>query len=218
MITLTEEKEDLISDSLGEFFHKVESDRIIVFDTETNGVSKENSVLSVSAILLKVDHEQKTVYEMDRLNRYYMSIEPETPQAIAVNGLTYDTIQKLREGHNYASHFKDDPEFYNFCKGCSAFIGHNLSFDLQFVPDLDVKVVFDTMFSNIKVVQASWNSYRNEWKWPKLMETAKYYEIPILENRLHESMYDVELTLSIFKKMMELGSFRMKTLPNSFIL
>lgn len=204
----TEEKIELMSDSLTSFLSKAQDTSIVCFDTETNGVMVTNSVLSVSAIYLELDAKNKKIYEVDRFNRFYYCEEPETPQAIAVNGLTEDRISELRKGTRYPKLFKDDPAFEEFCKGVSLYMGHNLSFDLKYTPFIREPIVFDTMHTNTNIVQASWNSYRGEWKYPKLLETAKFYGIEVREDRLHESMYDVELTVDIARKMLDLSSIR----------
>lgn len=209
---LTEDAQNLMSDALSSFFSKLTTDGIICFDTETNGVNPSNSVLSVSAIALTLDTSSNTVYELERFNRFYYAEEPETPQAIAVNGLTDDKISELRKGVRYPKLFKDDPAFKDFCTGFTAFIGHNLSFDLQFTPFIKNPIVFDTMMTNTNIVKCSYNEYRKQWKWPKLNETAKFYGIELQESRLHESIYDVEVTVQIFKEMMKYGEYRIPKL------
>ena len=43
---------------------------VIVFDTETNGL-EDCSVLSISAIKMAVDLENREIKEIDKFNRFY---------------------------------------------------------------------------------------------------------------------------------------------------
>lgn len=202
-----------IADKLCDFFSKMENNRIIVFDTETGGVEESSPVLSISAIMLEVSTYGE-IHEVDRFNRFYYASDSKVchPKAIEVNGLDDDTIGDLRGRANYPLHFEEDNDFYEWCKGVTSYIGHNVSFDLKYVPKLEALNVFDTMFANIDYVKAEWNSYRSQWKWPKLSETCTKYEVTMDEDRLHESIYDVEMTVEIFKRMVTQFPFRMKRL------
>ena len=165
---------------------------IIVFDTETNGFAGA-SVLSISAIKV-VDFEIVEEY-----NRFYYPIEPFNKQAIAVNGLDYDTINKLRKNVNYPNRFKDDlNSFYVFIENATHFIGHNISFDLQFIEPIKLTHIFCTMRSNINIIKLP---YRNGYKYPKLLEAAQYYNVKYNANNLHGSLYDVYITYKVFHSM-----------------
>ena len=203
-----------ISDNLCDFFSLMDNDRVIVFDTETGGLETTSPVLSISAILLKIN-KNKEMFEVDRYNRFYYPNPSKYchPKAIEVNGITNDKIEELRGRSPYPDYFEDDiKSFYEWCSGCIAFIGHNVQFDLKYVPDLVYTTIFDTMLTNINYVQSEWNDYRNSWKWPKLIETCAKYSIKVKEGRLHESIYDVELTAEVFKCMLKEFPFRMKRL------
>lgn len=222
MKDLIAEEIDMVSNSLSDFFSKMTNTGIIIFDFETNGVYTSNSVLSVSATLYNLDCDKKMIFPLESYNRYYYCKEQESPQAILVNNLTRDNITKLREKTfhkcgTYPEYFDEDEGFKNFCKGITSYIGHNLKFDLGFVTWIENPNVFDTMFSNTNIVKSSWNAYRKEWKWPKLSETASFYGIRLLDESLHDSNYDIELTASIFEKMMTLGEYRLKKNLESII-
>jgi len=59
------------------------------------------------------------------------------------------------------------------------------------------------MMTNTDIVCIYFIAQKNEWKWPKLSETAIHYGIPFNENDLHNSMCDTEITAKIFLKMIE---------------
>lgn len=64
------------------------------FDTETNGLKANNSVLSISAIKTLVDFSNKTINILDRYERFYFPEEPYNYDVIRVNGLTKDYVTK----------------------------------------------------------------------------------------------------------------------------
>lgn len=59
------------------------------------------------------------------------------------------------------------------------------------------------MLENIDIVKIPSNSYYSSFKWPKLMECANYYNIPVDENELHNSMYDVVIMGRVMFKMLK---------------
>lgn len=174
---------------------------LIVFDVETNGFSKDTSVLSISAFRMKIDRDGNFTKE-DTYNRFYhlLNGDEENKKAVAVHGLTFERVEELRGSIcSYPTYYKDDlDDFREFCKGANHYIGHNVEkFDSKFIP-WELPKIFDTMTSNIDRVCIP-NSYGN--KWPKLNETANFYNIKLDEKRLHESLYDVEITAKIFYRM-----------------
>jgi DNA polymerase III epsilon subunit-like protein len=180
----------------------VEMTDVIVFDTETNGLYPEScSVLSVGAIRFSWDSVE-TLKEKARFERFYFPKEPFNFQATSVNGLTEETIRYLRKEGTYPEYFVDDPAFREFCRGVKLFAGHNIEFDVSFVPFLRSERKFDTMKSNANVVCAKWNDIYGEWKWPTLEETARFYGIPFSSAEAHGALYDALVTSAIFIKML----------------
>jgi DNA polymerase III epsilon subunit-like protein len=74
---------------------------------------------------------------------------------------------------------------------------------MQFVPFISNKKRLCTMMTNMDIVAAGFLKWKNEWKWPKLSETAVHYGIQFSESELHSSMADAEITAKIFMKMLE---------------
>jgi len=181
---------------------------VVVFDTETNGLDPDRfSVLSVGAIRFTWNPIAMLI-EKDRFDRYYFPVEPYNPQTIGVNGLTREKIEELRKGATYPEHFLDDDGFQKFCEGVHLFAGHNISFDAGFVPFVRRWRNFDTMKSNSDVVCAEWNNSYNEWKWPSLEQTARFYSIPFSIENAHGAMYDAQITSSILIKMLKRAEIR----------
>jgi len=109
--------------------------------------------------------------------------------------------QKMVSG--YPDHFCMDSAFETFCSDTERFIAHSISFDAQFIPFMKEKKKFCTMMTNMNIVAVEFLGWKNEWKWPKLSETAIHYGCPLNESDLHNSMYDTEITSYIFSKMLE---------------
>ncbi|VWL85636.1 3'-5' exonuclease [Oceanivirga miroungae] len=172
--------------------------KLIFFDTETNGVDPNSaSLLSLSAMKLTYDTENKKMEFIDEYDRYYFRKEGEeiNEGAIKVNGLTDECIEKRRMESkiNYPKYFYDDIDsFLRFCDGATHFIAHNIRFDRKFLPKDLLKYQFDTMLENVMIVSA---------KWPKLLECADYYKVPLEENELHNSLYDVKIMARVFYRM-----------------
>ena len=188
---------------IDKFLNVKRKTRIIVLDVETNGLNGKCSILSCSAIKYEIHPTTYEMTELERFNRYYYPREKFDPQAIAVNGLTKEVLAEKRLGVDYPEHFDLDNDFQNFCSDTQRFIAHNVSFDTQFIPFLGNKKKLCTMKTNMDIVATEYMPWKREWKWPKLSETANYYGISFLEDSLHDSMVDTEITAKIFFKMLE---------------
>lgn len=176
---------------------------LIIFDTETNGLAADCSVLSISAVKVFYDLERKIfLKDFETYDRYYYikEREKENLDAISVNGLTEKEITKRREGFSYPKFFYDDIEsFKNFCNETRHFIGHNIKFDLKYIDKyIDTPNTFDTMAANRYIMKLpSSYGYKN----PKLSETADFYNIDVSCYSFHSSLDDVKVTAKIFRKM-----------------
>ena len=208
MIVIPEQVEDKLSS----FIHKMKDRTFIVFDFETNGFFPKASALSLSAQKIRII--SKNSYEViEKIDRYYYPKEDEAYQeeAIKVNGLDKPTVDKKRGlDCEYPREFKQDSYFYRMCKGCNSYIGHNLEYDLKGVLWLKPSEIniFDTMMDNVDVVKKPNQNGYSGYGWPKLIETVNHYNLPIDQDKLHESFYDVEQTLAIFMKMIEYSNIR----------
>ncbi len=176
---------------------------LIIFDTETNGLTADCSVLSISAVKVFYDLERKIfLKDFETYDRYYYikEGEKENLDAISVNGLTEKEITKRRERFSYPKFFYDDIEsFKNFCNETRHFIGHNIKFDLKYIDKyIDTPNTFDTMAANRYIMKLpSSYGYKN----PKLSETADFYNIDVSCYSFHSSLDDVKVTAKIFRKM-----------------
>ena len=178
---------------------------VIFWDTETNGLEKHHSVLSISAIKcsFSIDGEKIESNIIERYERFYFRKPGEKlgKEAIAVNGLTDEVIKKRRDGCNYPENFCDDiAAFRSFCSDTRHFVGHNIYYDIQYI-NFWLKNIFCTMKSNTKIID--FKRPNGQPKFPTLEETAKFYGVELNPNELHGSMYDSFITYQIFLKMAE---------------
>ena len=178
---------------------------VIVFDTETNGLEDNCSVLSISAIKIAVDLENREIKEIDKFNRFYFRSPGEeiNEEAIFVNRLTDEEILSRREKSDtkYSKYFKDDVDFEQFCKGCKHFVAHNIIFDRKFIP-FDLVNQFCTKETNIEVCKLP-SGFNGKYKWPRLSEAAEFYKIEMDEEKWHGSEYDTQICAEIFRKMLQ---------------
>ncbi|WP_300345102.1 3'-5' exonuclease [Fusobacterium sp.] len=176
---------------------------IIFFDTETNGLKAENSVLSISAIKTLVNYNKKTVKILDKYERFYYPIEDYNPNAISVNKLDRENIRIKRGNRIYPKHFIDDQlSFFYFCGNIQHFVAHNIEFDRKFLKKKLPKQ-FCTMKSNTDIIKLPSQHKGALYKWPKLEEATQFYKISSTNDRFHDSMYDVEMTIEVFKSMLD---------------
>jgi DNA polymerase-3 subunit epsilon len=181
--------------------------KVIFFDTETNGVTADSSVLSIAAL--------KCVFNgihidtiADHFTRYYFRKpgEAQNKDAIAVNGLTDEVILQKRGNASYAPFFYQDmPDFYQFCCEVRHYVGHNIAFDKKFIP-FSLEYTFCTMRENTNILRLTRRNGAR--KWPRLSETAAYYHLDLHQAQFHDSEYDTFITYEIFKKMLDASETR----------
>jgi len=187
---------------------------IIFWDTETNGLEKYHSVLSISALKcsLVIEGEKANSEIIDRYDRFYFRKPGEEigKEAVNVNGLTDEVIGRRRSGADYPENFQDDIDsFRRFCSDTKHFAGHNIFYDKQYI-NFWLPNMFCTMTSNNKIIGLKRRNGKP--KFPSLKETANFYGVEIDNNELHGSMYDSFVTYQIFLKMIEHDKAKHKAL------
>ena len=177
---------------------------VIFFDTETNGLTSQYSVLSISAIKAVFSGTKAAVSDavVGRYERFYYRKPGESLSAgaLKVNGLTDGVIAEKRGGEAYTRYFHEDIEaFRAFCGEVHHFAAHNIAFDRQFIP-FPLPNVFCTMRENKRVINLPRKT--GGIKFPSLSETAGFYGIDVHTAQLHGSTYDTHLVYLVFKKML----------------
>jgi len=179
---------------------------VIFWDTETNGLDKNNSVLSISAIKCSFNITGENIESsiITQYERFYFRKPGEElgKRAIAINGLTDEEIAKRRNGDNYPKYFYEDISTfrYSFCNDTRHFVGHNIYYDKQYI-DFWLPNIFCTMRTDTFIIGLKRKNGKP--KFPSLEETAEFYDIETDKNELHGSMYDLYITYQIFNKMLE---------------
>ena len=180
----------------------------IIFDTETNGLTPNYSVLSITAIKINTNGEELEVFD-----RFYYPKEPYNKSAINVNGLNKETIDYRRKilSATYTKHFQDDTELGEFFTATSVeiWVAHNYNFDIKFLNKYGINNPskgYCTMLESKDIVKVEWNNYYQNWKWPKLREACEFFEIDFNEEDAHSSLYDVRKTIELYQKLMALKS------------
>ena len=175
--------------------------KIVFFDLETNGLQDSSGIIRISIRNITINTETLKLNLLDKFTRYYYPTEEYNARAIAVNGLSEDVVEELRGEADYPEFFCEDSGFYIFIADVDHLIGHNISFDYSFLSDRTKDYnTYCTMLATTNILKIP-NQYRRGYKYPKLMEVAEYYNIELEEDKLHDSDYDVELTVKIFEKL-----------------
>lgn len=178
---------------------------VLFFDTETNGFVG-SSVLSFSGILVRFrlyDDGKLTYKKIEEYDRYYYPMEEYNEEAISVNHLDENAITDKRAGADYSNNFIHDDYIIEILNKADKYVAHNIKFDRSFMPiQIPEEKQFCTMLENVNIVKAP-NKNKKGYKWPKLIECVNFYGIEVTEEKLHSSLYDVEMLLEVFKKTME---------------
>lgn len=190
---------------------------ILIFDTETGGISPEqNDILQLSYQVIDYS-TQKVVKEV---NHYFPWPEDKwrvQPGAIAVNGLTEEVLATKKMSDRYEAL----EEFFDDMYSCTYIVAHNGDFDKKFIiaearrhhytigPD-EWKPMIDTMKTTTDLCCLPNHSGRSGFKWPKLIELAECLRIPTDDINLHDSSGDVELTKRCFLFLLEKKFYRLK--------
>ena len=176
---------------------------MIILDFETNTLNPYD-VIEAAAVKVELIDDKYVVKE--KFHRYYLSRYPVNYYAFAVHRLTPELILEHRNAskNKYATYFKEDEDFVEFCKDSKTLVAHNISFELARVKDL---ASFDnlicTMKENKPVVKAL--NKNGRIKNPKLDETCIHYNIDFDPDSYHSATYDVSKTFEILKCMKESG-------------
>ncbi|MDR1835518.1 MAG: DUF5710 domain-containing protein [Fusobacteriaceae bacterium] len=177
--------------------------KILFFDTETNGLF-HCSVLSFSAYVVRMDPETLDCEIQEKINRFYFPREKWDFGAAKVHGLTRDVVTEKRRGVSYPEYFAGDPFIRETIEGCDFFIAHNIAFDESFLPlPLRQETKFDTMDYCASILAVPSSKGKRAFKPPKLKECAAFFKIPLDEDSLHESIYDVEMMFLVFMSLLQ---------------
>lgn len=183
--------------------------KVMFFDCETNGLIG-SSVLSFSAYVVQFNlHDDGVGFRIiEKIDRYYYPKEDFNSRATDVNGLRESVIEKRRREVTYPKYFMDDEYISELCSEVDLFVAHNLKFDESFLPvAIDGKSKLCTMLETVNTCKMpfKYSNSKNvgKYKNPKLMEMARFFNVAIDEESLHNSLYDVHIMFESFIKIAE---------------
>lgn len=180
---------------------------LVFLDVEADKTGRR--VREVSAIKVLMNFKNKTLKEIDRFEKFYDDTreihqyrdDVEEYEKYDDEEFEYDDEEFEYDGDNLS--VDDKKEFYNFAKDAEMMVSHNVKYDMKFFEKLNDKKRFCTMVSNVNITKLEFEYCGNTfYKFPKLKETAEFYNIPFNQNMLHTSMYDTKLCMKVFEKMM----------------
>lgn len=180
--------------------------KLLFVDTETGGVNeKENSLLSVALIFW----EDKLV--KDKLEFFIKEKKYNvTEKAMEINQLNLETIEKLGIEKKEAVKKINDFIIKNFNGEKAVICGHNINFDIRFIKELYNKVGEDyeqyisyrsldtaSIFRFLTIAGKFGAKQVNS-----LDDAIKYFNLTF--NNRHTAMGDIEKTIEIFNKLIEI--------------
>ena len=197
---------DTIKKEWQKYFRKVK--KIVVFDTETSGLSAGTHViLSISWQVL--DNKLRKVSE----KTYYFDWPSDerriTDEAIYVNGLTKERLAELGTSDKAEAL----QEFADVITDADLLVAHNGGFDARFIKADAVEIGVRISFQNKELwdIMNRMTYYckiprgRYEYKWPRLSELADKLRIRQDDIDYHQSAADVEVTARCFRAIVQRG-------------
>lgn len=183
----------------------------VFFDVETSGTEyKKHGILQLAGII-KIKGQ-----EMDRFNLYMKPFGDQAvePSALEANGITLEQIKGfdepcvaykkfLRLMDRFIDRYNKEDKFH--------LIGYNSRFDDNFLrewferngnkyygayywwPSIDVS----------NMVAVKYRQYRAKFPNFQLMTVAEKLKIEVTKDNFHDAMYDTEVTMAIFDKVIK---------------
>ena len=184
-----------------EVYRAVPKDKILCFDVETTGLSREEDEILQLSI---VDGTGKTVF-----NEYIKPTRHESwDGAEAIHGISPSdvadklTIEEYRDNLNA------------IFKNAKLLVGYNnIYVDNAFLKKAGVQYPEDIKMYDVMLkfapIYGEWNEMRQDYKWQKLAKCAEYYGFHG-DGQFHDSLEDVRATLHCFNSMISEGQVKEK--------
>lgn len=181
---------------------------LITFDTETTGLSKTDKIVQLSSIKSRILKDEKGnpickdgLLRLEEVDRFDELVNPfpnfMSDEATIITGITMDML------HDRPKEDIIIPKFMDFCGDDFVFMGHNSPFDIGkinsacerlFRPEeFDVSEHIDTL----KLARAMLRLKDNS-----LSSCAKHFNLTNENDEFHNSMFDVEMTLELGKRLL----------------
>lgn len=184
-----------------EIYRAVPKDKILCFDVETTGLSREEDEILQLSI---VDGTGKTVF-----NEYIKPTHHESwDGAEAIHGISPSDVADKPTIEEYRDTLND------IFKDVQLLVGYNnIYFDNAFLKEAGIQIPEDTKMYDVMLkfapIYGEWNEMRQDYKWQKLAKCAEYYGFHG-DGQFHDSLEDVRATLHCFNSMISEGQVKEK--------
>ena len=185
--------------------------KLFYFDVETTGLSAIKNAIHQLSFIIEIDGVEKKRYNYNikpfegaEINEDALKVSNVSKEQIINNELSYkEAFNKLKTVLSYyVDKFNKKDKFF--------LVGYNnASFDNHFLRALFLQngdAYFGSFFWSIPIdvfILASFARMKGRSEMPsfKLKDTATSFGIDVDKTKLHDAMYDIELTREIFKKL-----------------
>ena len=200
-ITKEQERMEENRKTENEVYRAVPKDKILCFDVETTGLSREEDEILQLSI---VDGTGKTVF-----NEYIKPTRHESwDGAEAIHGISPSDVADKPTIEEYRDTLND------IFKDVQLLVGYNnIYFDNAFLKEAGIQISEDTKMYDVMLkfapIYGEWNEMRQDYKWQKLAKCAEYYGFHG-DGQFHDSLEDVRATLHCFNSMISEGQVKEK--------
>ena len=184
-----------------EVYRQVPKDKILCFDVETTGLSREEDEILQLSI---VDGTGKTVF-----NEYIKPTRHESwDGAEAIHGISPSDVADKPTIEEYRDTLND------IFKDVQLLVGYNnIYVDNAFIKEAGIQIPEDAKMYDVMLkfapIYGEWNEMRQDYKWQKLAKCAEYYGFHG-DGQFHDSLEDVRATLHCFNSMISEGQVKEK--------
>ena len=169
--------------------YRLKGTNMIIFDTETTGVTENDEIIQLSII----DGKGKTLVN-EYVHPYW---KQEWIAAARVNGITPETVKNALYPHDLI------PKVKGIFEAADLLVAYNNTFDLAFLKRWGISTLgkkqYDVMLAFAEEY-GEWNEYFGNYIWQKLSKAAAYYGYKF---KAHDSLEDVRATLYVYNKMQD---------------
>ena len=202
-LEITKEQERMAENrkTENETYRAVPKDKILCFDVETTGLSREEDEILQLSI---VDGTGKTVF-----NEYIKPTRHESwDGAEAIHGISPSDVADKPTIEEYRDTLND------IFKDVQVLVGYNnIYFDNAFLKEAGIHLPEDAKMYDVMLkfapIYGEWNEMRQDYKWQKLAKCAEYYGFHG-DGQFHDSLEDVRATLYCFNSMISEGQVKEK--------
>lgn len=202
-LEITKEQERMAENrkTENEIYRAVPKDKILCFDVETTGLSREEDEILQLSI---VDGTGKTVF-----NEYIKPTRHESwDGAEAIHGISPSDVADKPTIEEYRDTLND------IFKDVQLLVGYNnIYFDNAFLKEAGIQIPEDAKMYDVMLkfapIYGEWNEMRQDYKWQKLAKCAEYYGFHG-DGQFHDSLEDVRATLHCFNSMISEGQVKEK--------